>query len=169
MIEPGNYEAKPTSAQLGYAQSGTEQVAIQFRTKNGYHITWYGYFTEKTAKTTIASLRTCGWTGNDIADLSSIETKPQDVELIIEQEDDQQGNPRARVRWVNRIGGGVALARPMNAGQLAAFADRMRGKVIAEAQANPQSVQPTGGSGPSRSYNDDDGDDYPRDTDGLGF
>jgi len=168
MIEPGNYEAKPTSAQLGYTQSGNEQVAVQFRTKEGYHITWYGYFTEKTTKTTFGALRTCGWTGDNLADLSSIENNPQDVELAIEQEPDQQGNPRARVRWVNRPGGGVALAKPMDRGQLAAFAEKMRGKVIADAQANPPPKVARVSSGadlPPEAYAADrDGD-----PDGIGF
>jgi hypothetical protein len=139
-IEPGTHGARAVEAQLGYTKTGKEQVAVQFELENGSRITWYGYFTDKTKKTTFAALRACGWVGDDLSDLSGLVSN--EVEVVIEEEDDQNGKPRMRVRWVNSPGGGsIALAKPMGEAQAAAFAKKMRGSVLAHDQAEPRDTE----------------------------
>jgi hypothetical protein len=135
MIEPGTYAAKALEAGLGVTSTGKEQVAVQFELADSQRITWYGYFTDKTRKGTFEALRACGWVGDNLADMTGI--TENEVELVIQHEPDQNGTARARVRWVNRPGGGgLAMAKPMDAASAAAFAESMRGAVVAhEAEA----------------------------------
>lgn len=134
MIEEGTYRARAVEAALGYTSNDTEQVAIDFELLDeelaGKHITWYGYFTDKTLETTLKSLRTCGWQSDDLSDLSGIDAN--EVFVVVAHEEDQEGNLRARVRWVNSSGGGLALKTRMDEGAAKAFAERMRGHVLAQ-------------------------------------
>lgn len=126
------YEARARTWGLGETSKGTEQVAVEFQilTEGAEfnHITWFGYFTDKTYERTVESLRHCGWTGHDLTDLTGLDAN--EVELVIEDEDDEDGNPRARVRWVNRKGG-LALKAPLTGDKAKSFAASMRDKIKA--------------------------------------
>lgn len=133
----GTYRAQALSGGLGYAGNGTEQVGIDFviteGPSEGQHITWYGFFTDKTADRTIESLRVLGWEGTDLCDLTGIDKNP--VELVIEAEeynDPRNGEikTRSRVRWINRAGG-LQMKDMMSQQQAREFSARMRGKVVA--------------------------------------
>jgi hypothetical protein len=138
-IQAGTYRARAVSAALGETSTGSEQVAVEFELLDvegnaGPHIVWYGYFTEKTVKTTIKALRTCGWTGDLLTDLSGIDTN--EVSLVIEEESDQNGRMRPRVRWVNAPGGaGLSLKAPLDGEKARAFAAKMRSRIAAMDQA----------------------------------
>lgn len=139
----GTWKAKGVEAALGDASSsGNETIAIGFVAlegePKGRQITWYGYFTEKTFDRTIESMRYCGWEGNDLSRLESCTRN--EVYIVVEHEEDQEGEMRARVRWVNS-GGGVALKNRMDVGSAKAFAERMKGRVLALSQ-NQQSQTP---------------------------
>src|SRR5579862_677136 len=108
MLSPGYYRARAIEWALGKTDKGNRQVAVRFQTfddedRPGEAITWYGYFTEKTAERTLESLQHCGWTGDDITDLSGIERN--EVQLVVENEE-YEGKVHARVAWVNLPGGG---------------------------------------------------------------
>lgn len=98
----------------------------------GRYRTWYGYFTEATAERTIESLRTMGWRGNDITNIS---LEP-DVEFqgVIKHEAgrDDPGKIRDRIAFINRLAG-VYVGTPMDEGKKKAFAQRMKGLVLATA------------------------------------
>lgn len=156
-IEDGTYRARamPGTAQLGYTSKGTEQVVVGFEFQDAPHkgqkIAWYGYFSEATAERTIESLRFCGWTGDDLFDLSTVGSpESSDVDIVIESEEDEQGKRRTRVRWVNRRGIGMALKEKMNEQQARDFAKRMKGAVLAQKQKSgtPKSnaSRPIGGN-----------------------
>jgi len=119
---------------LGHADNGTEQIGILFdySDENGEpnKITYYGYFTESTADRTIESMRYCGWEGDDFGQLDGLDRN--EVELVIEDET-YQGKTRRKIQWVNRLAS-VALKRPMDAQQIAAFAAKMRGRAVASRQ-----------------------------------
>jgi hypothetical protein len=132
MIENGIYLATPMpGAALGYTSKGTESVGVEFVLKeSGQRVSWYGYFSEKTTERTIEALRFCGWTGQDLSDLSEIgQDQNVEVNLVIEQEE-YEGKVRAKVQWVNRAGG-LAMASPLDANQAKSFAQRMKGAVLA--------------------------------------
>jgi hypothetical protein len=127
-IVPGTFRARAVAADLGFAGTGTEQIAISFEFLDGenagMHITYYGFFTDRARERTFESLRNCGWKGDDLSDLSGV--GDNDVEIVIEMEDD-----RPRVRWVNRLGGGLALGTRMTDEQKRRFAAEMRGYAVA--------------------------------------
>lgn len=145
MIPAGTYKARAVDAALGTTSKGGEQVAIQFQIlegeAEGQHITYYGYFTEKTLERTLESLEYCGWEGDDLSNLAGIDRN--EVYIVVEHEPDQEGQVRARVRWVNSgSGGGIALQNRMAPADAASFAQRMRGEVLARRQAKGQAPAP---------------------------
>lgn len=130
IIEAGTYRAKAVEGALGETSTGKEQVAVVFDLLDaGQKITWYGYFTDKTLESTFRALRTAGWTGQDLSDLSTLSREDvPEVHLVVEHEDDKEGQPRARVRWVNSTGG-MGLKSALAPDKAKAFAARMRGAV----------------------------------------
>lgn len=64
--------------------------------------------------------------------------------LVLEEEPDQQGVPRIRVKWVNKLGG-ASLANQMNPAERKTFAARMRGVV---AEVKPAVRAPAASTGP---------------------
>jgi hypothetical protein len=130
MLDEGTYRARALDAALGETSKGTEQVGVQFELLDhpGTSITWWGYFSDKTMASTIKALRTCGWEGADLEDLSGIEKN--EVQLVIQHETDDKGVTRAKVRWVNGTGG-VAMANAMAPDKAKSFAQRMKGQIVA--------------------------------------
>lgn len=130
MLSVGKFLAIPTGAALGETSKGDPQVVVSFDVpEQGETATWYGFFTEKTERRTIETLRYCGWIGDDITDLSSIGGDPSvRVELDVGA-DTYEGKTRARVNWVNRPGG-IALAKPLDAGKKSMLANRIKGLVL---------------------------------------
>ncbi len=127
---PGVYQMKCTDAELGFT-SGSEgseakpQVALMLVFCDGPNeaqgLTWYGFFTEKTKAGTIRALRTLGWVGDDLGDLS---TCRGEAPCTVVTEVDLNGNPRSKIRWIG--GGALANKNPMNEDQKKAFAMSMR-------------------------------------------
>jgi hypothetical protein len=134
-MQPGRYMARATAVALGLTSTGKEQIVVAFTVADtGESISWYGYFSEKTWQRTVESLRICGWTGDDLTDfdggdLAGVDT--HDVEIVVEEELDQEGTPRARVRWINMLrGSGIAVKQPLAGTELKSFAAQMRGKIL---------------------------------------
>jgi len=144
LIPEGTWRARGVAAELGYTSQDHEQVGvlIQFSPDQDVDVddrqlTWYGQFTEKSEPHTLKALRVCGWVGENLADLTSIDGGVE-IEAVVVHEDDLQGQPRARVRFLNPIGaGGVAMKAKMSEEQAKAFAERMRGRVLASAAKTP--------------------------------
>lgn len=150
MLDAGKFPARPTGADLGVTGTGTDQIGIAFELlggpNEGQSITAYRYFSDAAIKLAIKDMRTCGWRGDDVSDVSSIggHDAPT-VELVIEHE--SYTNPQthetkvsAKVKWINSLNsGGVQMNSVMDAGQRASFKQRMAAKVRAinaeEAQA----------------------------------
>lgn len=134
-LTPGTYNARGVSAQLGTTNDGKEQVAVDLVFTDGEfagrHITWFGYFSEKTIDRTFESLRYLGWEGDDLADLRGVDRN--DVSIVLEEEV-YEGKSRIKVRWINR-GGGLALKQPMTADQARVFAARMKARAAAHRAA----------------------------------
>jgi hypothetical protein len=137
MLEAGYYRARAVEWALGKTEKGKPHVAVRFETFDdqglpGEHITWYGYFTEKTEERTLESLQHCGWEGDDITDLSGIERN--EVQLVVER-DEYEGKVRSKVAWVNKPGGGgISIKAPLDEAEKAQFAREMKAKVLAMRQ-----------------------------------
>jgi hypothetical protein len=130
MLPVGRYTAKALQAELGFADTGTELVAVQFEITEGEHkgshIVWRGYFAEKTAKRVTESLSYTGWAGNwdTWEGLGTTE-----VQLDVQEDRDMKtGEIRGtRVAWVNQLKAPIKNAMDQN--QRRAFAAKMRGMV----------------------------------------
>lgn len=145
----GTHRARAKEWGLGVSQTGKEQVAVMFEITQGpcagRHITWFGYFTDKTIERTFDSLRHCGWADDDIVALRGLDAN--EVDLVIEPEE-YEGKLHDRVKWVNRPAQ-LALRDQMNAAQAADFATRLRGYAIQHRQKYGQGARPaTSASGP---------------------
>ncbi len=132
MIREGQWRARGCQAALGAAKNGTKQIGVDLvildGPNEGHHITWYGYFTDGTFERTLESLGYLGWEGSDISDLRGIGKK--EVMIVIEHEPDLNGELRARVKWINEIGG-VAMTTKLDPGEAKAFAAQLKGRVLA--------------------------------------
>lgn len=135
MIAAGTYRVRGVDGALGMTGTGKEQVGVELEIlegdAKGQRITWRGYFTDGTFDRTIESLRHLGWQGNDLADLRGINAN--EAVAVIEHEQ-YEGKLRARVQWINAPGG-IALKERLDASQTAAFAARMKGRILALDQA----------------------------------
>ncbi|HVY62177.1 MAG TPA: DUF669 domain-containing protein [Planctomycetota bacterium] len=143
----GKYRARAIEAQLGETKTGKEQVVVRFELLNdgfeGQTITWFGVFaTDKMAKRILEGLRACGWRGTDIGDLSGV--TDCDVEIEVEH-NTWEGKTSARVKWVNRIGGGPAVT-PLAPDKARAFAARM--KALATTVKPPEEKPGAGSTAP---------------------
>lgn len=126
-IPPGEYFAKCIKADLGFTNSGKEQVMLRFRLRDhDQELSWYGYFTEKATPITFKALRTAGWTGDDLStipDWTPGENAP-DVSLSVGHEL-YEGKTQVKVYWVNGVG--ARVKNPMEGDKRKAFAAKMRG------------------------------------------
>lgn len=134
MIEKGTYRALPVDATLGRTGTGKEQIAVllELADESGRRISWYGYFTDATFDRTIESLRHLGWQGNDLSEFATglPEGVNNEIEIVVDHEEDQEGNTRARVRWINS-GRGIAVKERLAEHEARAFGARMRSRVAA--------------------------------------
>lgn len=167
MITPGTWKARAVEGTLKKPKEGAlPYVGVGFTIlegpNEGQSITWYGYLTEKTLQRTMEALGYCGWQGDMLDDLTGI--TDNDVYLVVEHEPDQNGELRAKVRWVNS-GGGVAVKNRLNAAEASDFAQRMRGQVMAARQragAPAPGGSSAANSGAGRDFNpSNNADDIP--------
>lgn len=132
MISQGTYRARPKSATLSVSGSGKEQVSVVFDLLDpgfeGQTLQWWGYFSsDKAVEIAVKALRTCGWQGNDLQDLTSVDPECE-VELVVELEE-YEGKTRPKVKWVNAPGG--PTAPPLEAQKAKAFAASMKARIAA--------------------------------------
>jgi hypothetical protein len=164
----GSFKAKAIDFQLGVSNNGNEQVALMFQIIGGDHdgkrISWFGSFTEKTTERTLDSLRHCGWAGDDITNLDDVCNN--EVEIVVEEEQGEDGKVRSRVRWVNRLSA-LKLKNQLNPAAAAAFAAKLRGRAVAHKQKYGAVAAP---SQPQRQPANNGGDDWvPPDDDDINF
>ncbi len=94
---------------------------------------WDGWFSEKAIERTLQSLKYCGCTfpGNDITNLTGIDTN--EVEIVLSHEDytDKEGNQRTAVKvaFVNGGARGVNPDQLLDTAKKAAFRAKMLGTV----------------------------------------
>jgi hypothetical protein len=169
------------SAALGWTSKKTEQVAVQLQIREGEDegrvLTWYGSFSDSAlgrgtvCDRTLESLRYMGWQGDEIWDLSTIgDDDADDVMIVIDHEVGQDGETRAKVSWVNKLGNGAAIKDRMDDGQARAFAAKMKGKVLAlkQKQGGGSASKPSKPNGGSRNVSRND-QPPPHTDDDLGF
>jgi hypothetical protein len=105
MIQPGTYKGTILSNAISETQAGLPQSTITFSVVSDgrpHTITWFGSFKEgKAREITIKSLITCGLKGNNPAGDVEI---GKEVSLVIDNEVDENGKSRTKVKWINPLG-----------------------------------------------------------------
>ena len=139
-IQDGTYRAKARSWSLAESSKGTPEVAVEFAFQvdeaQTASLTWHGYLSDKAYVRTIESLRICGWKGDDLSDLTGLDS--DEVDIVVEHEEyESEGEVKvfAKVKWVNKPGG-LAVKAPMSADKAKAFAAAMKSKIRALDAAN---------------------------------
>lgn len=174
MTPKGKFRAVATDYTFAESkQKGTPFVRVPFRVKDGPHegeyVPWDGFFTEGTAERTIESLRHCGCTfpGDDLSNMEGLGSK--DVEIVVEHEEwtnpeTNETKTRARVAWVNSLGGGISEEQKMTGSKLTGFAAKMKGALIAQRKkAGVAASSPNAANGrrPAQSGGEEPYDDRP--------
>lgn len=139
MIDEGTYNARALRAALGMTKTGKEQLAVEWGLLDGSgrKITSYHYFSERAIDISMDQLRTAGFRGTDISDLSSLhhsEGNPTPECEIVVVHEEYNGKVSAKVRFVNS-NGGLALSEPLDDAKAKAFAARMKGAIAAYDQS----------------------------------
>ena len=158
-MEAGKHKAKALDYKFGRSAKKNEQVLVTFEftdgPNKGKRMGWYGHFTEKTIDKTLESLEICGWDGASLAEMKGFGS--QEVELVLEPEQGDDGREYMRVRWVNRIGGGgPKLKEELDQAGILALNERLKGAMLARKEARaaegdtsfPHGANATSGDGP---------------------
>lgn len=127
------------------------QASILFQLEEtGERITWFGSLSEAAAKYTAKALAVCGVEVLN-GDFVRIEGPGPKVELDIQEEANDKGEMRMRVKWVNSIGGSLELSKPADPGVRAQYASKMAGHIAkAKAELGPSTtLAPNGNAGKS--------------------
>lgn len=132
-IPAGTYTVRAIkgSEQYGYAKTGTPQVGIDLEFIGGEHegvtSTTLLYFSEAAKKYAFERLRALGWTGDDVTDLTGIDTN--EVQAVVKYET-FDGKERMKVDILTG-GGGMKFEKTMDAAQKRAFGAQLRGDAAA--------------------------------------
>lgn len=137
IIQAGRHRATCFGYELSYSSvKGTPQIALGFRMSPGDAderrvITHFRFFTDAALEYAVKDLRTLGWKGDDLGSIDEAELA-NEVELVVEHEVGQDGKTRAKVVFVNAIGGGMLRSEtPMDEKQRKDFGREMAAKVRA--------------------------------------
>jgi hypothetical protein len=113
-MNDGRYSAVVKDYGISETKAGDAQVFIAFDVAHGEGttaLTWFGSLKEgKAQEITLKGLLAAGFTGKDVTDLidgpdGGAIPLGTEVSLVIENEE-YEGANRARIRWVNKPGGG---------------------------------------------------------------
>lgn len=104
LVKPGTYKATVISHAIAETSKGDPQATITFSFEaegRPQNITWYGSFSEKATPHTVKALLVCGLQGSNPAGPLEI---GKEVNIVVENETDDKGKERSKVRWVNALG-----------------------------------------------------------------
>lgn len=152
MIPAGKWYARAVEATVGKSDKDEDQVAVELVFEpdqddevDGQSIVWRGGFSEKSEEWTLKALITMGWKG----DWDTFEGITDNVVELVVEHNQYNGKYYANVKYVNSPRRGPVTKKQMSSGEKAAFAARMKGKVLAmQAQLGAQS---SGAAAPARS------------------
>lgn len=104
-IQPGRYRVKPLRCFLTESRGDDPkpQLCITVRHLEGKHAgredSWYGgLHTDDATEKSLATLRDCGWTGNNIEEVTFAESAEASA---VYERDDYQGKVRVKLRYLN--------------------------------------------------------------------
>lgn len=145
LVPIGKYKAKAKSGGIGKSKAkGTRFADVRFEIVEGEYagqfVGYNGYFTENTTDRTVESLRTCGceFADGDIFNFDGIDTNV--VQIVVEHdtytptegEKAGQSQTKAKVAWVNELGGGgLPEEMRLDDNEKRAFQAQMKGLLLA--------------------------------------
>lgn len=105
-IKPGNYTLRPLRCVVTATKAGDPQLAVELVHVEGEHeskedVVYLSLKSDDHAERSANTLRTCGWTGEDIFDVAFPENAR--VTGVYQDDQDQNGNPVVRLRWINPV------------------------------------------------------------------
>lgn len=121
-IKPGKYLVRPFKCTVTVTKAGDPQVAVELRHVNGLQDNpaeapygtsahtgsedvWFGSLKDDDkSEKTAATLRDCGWTGEDIFEVTFPDTAR--MVAVYQDDQDQNGNPVVRLRFLNSLSRG---------------------------------------------------------------
>lgn len=116
--QPGTYKAKTANGVVYETEGGALMVAFDFGIDAEHSIIGRVCLASKAGEPQPNNLRNLreafGWDGADPFWLADTDLSDRDVEIVVEMENDQNGNPRPTVRWINAPGrgGGLGSIKP---------------------------------------------------------
>jgi hypothetical protein len=128
-LSVGKWPGRAVSAYLTETKAGDVQAGIQIafddaRAAGVPTATWFGGFkSDKAEAKTLETLRLCGWKGDNLEDLSSIDGSVS-VNTSCE-EDSYNGTTTVKLKWIN------PAARKLEGFKAREFAERMKTRVRA--------------------------------------
>jgi hypothetical protein len=123
--------AVAVGAAIGTASTGTRQIGIEFRyldEEGG--ITYYGPLSDAAFPYTMKAIRAAGFQGDDLSDLSSLNSEDTPEVVLVIGPETYNGQTTMKVKFVNSSGG-LAMKNALQGNDLKAFAQQMRGKIVA--------------------------------------
>ena len=124
-IPAGVYKGRAVvgSEQFGTTKNGTDQIVLDVNIPElGRQVSVILYFSTKAKSYSLEKLRACGWSGDDVTQLSGI----GDNDIIVSiQYETYEGKERIRTDIVTG-GGRIKLDAPMDAAAKRGFAARMK-------------------------------------------
>lgn len=115
LIEPGRYAAKVVAHAITETKAKDPQASVRlgFETAEGpRELVWFGSFKEGALPHTIKALIACGLKGNNPGDDLTI---GQEVSIVVDIDQDQEGKDKNVVRWINAPMGFKKVIEPMTA------------------------------------------------------
>lgn len=109
MMDEGKYKATITTAELSESKSGKPQVYVSFETEEGDLISFYGGLEGAGAvKFTATQLKNAGLPDMDLDQLHTL--VGNEVQIVVvhetwEESDGGDGQTRAKVKFINSLGG----------------------------------------------------------------
>jgi hypothetical protein len=138
LLPEGTYRAQPASWWWDESTNGNYYLHLVFPVDHEGHsheVNARLFFTDAAADRAIESLRYLGWTDDDLSRITeNAGFTPALVSIVVEHETNDKGHTFARVKWINRLGGGSGPRNAPPAASLYAFANNLRGKVAAVTQ-----------------------------------
>ncbi len=144
LIPEGQYKARATQGRLDVSsEKKREYVVIEFGLLEGEYagqtVLWKGFFGDKIdsggktlTERTVEGLRVCGWKSIYLTDLTGI--TENEVQIVVQHDHSPSGKPYAKVRFVNRLGG-LSMSPNISPDAAKAFAEKMKGAVVAATKA----------------------------------
>ncbi len=124
-IAAGTYRGRAIkgSEQYGQTSNGNDQIVIDLDLfELGEKVSTFLVFTDKAAQYSLDRLRACGWTGDDLSNLSGIDANEVDVSVKYEM---WEGQERMKVQILTG-GGAVKLKDQLDDKGKKAFAAKYR-------------------------------------------